>query len=35
MPYAEFLGRTTGMVKVEDLVAEYFFDMILSFANKQ
>lgn len=35
MPYVEFLGRTTGMVKVEELVAEYFFEMILSFANKQ
>lgn len=35
MPYAEFLGRTTGMVKVEELVAEHFFEMILSFADKQ
>lgn len=35
MPYAEFLGRTTGMVKVEELVAEYFFEMILRFTNKQ
>ena len=35
MPYAEFLGRTTGMVKVEELVTEHFFEMILSFADKQ
>lgn len=35
MPYAEFLGRTTGMVKVEELVAEHFFEMVLSFANQQ
>lgn len=35
MPYVEFLGRTTGMVKVEDLVAEYLFDTVLNFADKQ
>lgn len=35
MPYAEFLGRTTGMIKVEKLVAEHFYEMVLSFANQQ
>lgn len=35
MPYAEFLGRTTGMVKVEALVADHFFERILKIADKQ
>ncbi len=29
MPYAEFLGRSTGMIKVEELVAEYIYKQII------
>lgn len=28
MPYAEFLGRETGMVKVEELVAEFLYKKV-------
>ena len=35
MPYAEFLGRTTGMIKVEELVAEYIYKKIIKYVGKE
>lgn len=35
MPYAEFLGRTTGMIKVEELVAEFIFKQIIKYVSKE
>lgn len=35
MPYAEFLGRSTGMIKVEELVAEYIYKQIIKYAGEE
>lgn len=35
MPYAEFLGRTTGMIKVEELVAEYIYKQIVKYVGNE
>lgn len=35
MPYAEFLGRTTGMIKVEELVADYIYKQIVKYVGKE
>lgn len=35
MPYAEFLGHSTGMIKVEELVAEYIYKQIIKYVGEE